>query len=528
MRLWDVAVIGTGMGGATVGHALALAGHSVLFIEKGHATFPDAADGIQLQNQDPAERLNNAIWPTAISGEVDAAPVRLLAPLGCGAGGSTLLFAAALERFDPSDFMASPLESQKPGWPLSYQELSPYYQRAEALFGVSGSDDPLGSDKEGSLMRPQSLSDCDAHFFDAFEAKGLHPYRLHVGREFLPGCTECLGHICRRNCKNDAKKVCLTPALASGNAQMLDDCEVEQLVATVSSVREINCRRRGQKLTIRARMVILAAGALFSPAVLLRSRSQYWPHGLANTSGLVGRNLMFHVSDHIAVWPPRKLRSQDARKALAFRDFYRVDGHKFGLVQSTGFNVGYGNVLYSLRNEFDRSRWRGVKPLRPLLRVVALLASAALGRASVFATVTEDLPYPENRVILDDKEPSGIRFQYRIHSELRHRNELLRQLIKESLAPHRVMLLDRALGLNYGHPCGTCRFGSDPRSSVLDANNKAHGIDNLYVVDASFMPSSGGANPALTIAANALRVAEHVSAALGASASGSPIKTLHS
>jgi choline dehydrogenase-like flavoprotein len=136
------------------------------------------------------------------------------------------------------------------------------------------------------------------------------------------------------------------------------------------------------------------------------------------------------------------------------------------------------------------------------------------GRATIFATILEDKPYPENRVVLDPNEPSGMRFNYEIHTELSERVSLLRNLIKKALTKHRLMIISQEISLNYGHPSGTCRFGTDPSSSVLDANNKAHDLKNLYVVDASFMPTSGGANPSLTIAANALRVAEHISDAL--------------
>jgi choline dehydrogenase-like flavoprotein len=191
-----------------------------------------------------------------------------------------------------------------------------------------------------------------------------------------------------------------------------------------------------------------------------------------------------------------------------------AQGRRLGSVQSTGFTCGYGDVAHFLNMEFDRSRWSWAMPLRPLLRIPAYAASLLWGKATVFATIMEDLAYPENRIVLAPDEPSGICIKHVPRPELRERRELFRKLIGSTFVSHRVMLLSRGEGLNYGHPSGTCRFGSDPAASVLDANNKAHDLDNLYVSDASFMPTSGGANPSLTIAANALRVAQHVSSAL--------------
>lgn len=510
-ELWDVAVIGTGMGGATVGHELAKAGYRVIFLEKGLADFADAGDEMQLDNAEPSARLRNGNWPTKITGSTGEVRSQFFAPLGCGTGGTTLLYAAALERFDPKDFASSP-ETNYPfdGWPISFDQLLPYYRKAEKMFKVCGTGDPLGADKDTQLLAPPGMSECDEHFFESFKSSGLHPYRLHVAYGYIPGCKECGSYICPQKCKGDARTICMEPALKTENAFILDKCEVERLEADASEIREITGYREGKKISIRARIVVLAAGAYFTPVLLLKSANEFWPNGLANSSDMVGRNLMFHVSDFIAVWPRGKYSIQGPRKTLAFRDFYTYRGTKLGLVQSTGLTAGYGNIVYFLKAAFDRSRWRWFKPARPLLRIPAYIASVIFGSATVFATILEDKPYRENRIVLDPNEPSGMRFEYTVHDELRERTRLLRKLIKESLAGHRLLIVGQDVNLNYGHPSGTCRFGTDPATSVLDANNKAHDLNNLYVVDASFMPSSGGASPSLTIAANALRVAAHI------------------
>jgi choline dehydrogenase-like flavoprotein len=522
--VWDIAVIGAGMGGATLAAALAADGRRVLVIEKGHGSFPDTGGELALDSEDPEERLRNGCWPTPISGRTDGTLARFYAPLGCGAGGSTLLYAAALERFEPSDF-ASTAEAEhfSCGWPVDYAAMLPWYRRAEALYRVRGSADPLRPDAASRWLDPPPLADCDRHFHESFRAAGLHPYRLHVGYGYQPGCVECGGYLCTRGCKADAKSACLDPALRSGRVQLLERCEVERLDADGAAVRGIVCRRDGAEFTVRARLVALSAGALFSPVLLLKSANGHWPRGLGNASDLVGRNLMFHSSDLIALWPRGRHAMEGARKTLAFRDFYVHGGQRLGSIQSTGLTAGYGNVVHFLKNEFDRSPWRRLLwPLRPFVRVPAYAAAKLFGRASIFATILEDRPYPENRVLLDAGEPSGMRFEYTVHAELRERTRLMRRLYRQAFARHHLLVLSPEASLNHGHPCGTCRFGTDPAASVLDADCRVHGVDNLYVVDASFMPSSGGANPSLTIAANALRVAAAINARTAASPAAAP------
>lgn len=501
-EFWDVAVIGTGMGGAVAGHKLAKAGHRVIFLEKGLADFPSANGALQLDTENPSVRIQNGSWPTKITGSVNGTHSQFFAPLGCGAGGTTLLYAAALERFEPSDFNER--------WPITFEQLEPFYRKAEEMFKVHGTDYPLYPSEMPHLLPPSLMSECDEHFFESFKASGLNPYRLHVGYGNAQNCKECGGYVCPQKCKSDAKTICIEPALKTGNAYLLDCCEVERLEADTSSVKEIICQRDGKKISIRSRMVVLAAGAYFTPVLLLKSANEHWPNGLANNSGLVGRNLMFHVSDMIAIWPRGRYSMDGHRKALAFRDFYAYKGVQLGSVQSTGLTAGYGNIIYFLKTAFDKSRWSWAKPVRPLLRIPAYIASLIFGNATIFATILEDKPYPENRITLDPKEPSGMRFNYTVHPELVERVEMHRRLIKNALARHRLMIITPEVNLNYGHPSGTCCFGADPSSSVLDTNNKTHELDNLYVVDASFMPTSGGASPSLTIAANALRVAAHI------------------
>lgn len=522
--LWDAVVIGAGMGGGTVGHALARRGRSVLFLEKGRFLQRDpAAERGDLASTDhsPEARMRRGRWPQPIRGTTSFGEVEFFAPLGCGSGGSSAIYAAALERLFPCDFRPranhpAAADSTLPeAWPITYEELEPHYREAEELFRVRGTRDPLHPGAEAPLREPPPLSERDTALHDLFARAGLHPYRVHVGCEFIPGCDGCGGVLCLRDCKNDAARVGVLPAVEKLGAKLLAECEVSALEADASSVRRVHCTWRGRRLSLSARVVVLAAGALMTPILLLGSRSEDWPDGLANRSGLVGRNLMLHTADFIAIRPDRGGSTDGPPKALALNDFYLDGGVKLGTLQSVGRSVEPGVVLGYLRSEADRDprRWR--KLTRPLLRFVAYAAAFYFRNATVFSSIVEDLPYHDNRVLPDPAAPNGMRFEYRYRSELRERNQRLRRRLAETLGPRRIVVLSGEDNLNYGHACGTCRFGDDPARSVLDASNRAHDVSNLYVVDASFFPSSGGTNPSLTIAANALRVAEIISQRLG-------------
>ncbi|MFK7897280.1 MAG: GMC oxidoreductase [Myxococcota bacterium] len=515
---WDAVIVGTGMGGSTLGAALARKGHRVLFIEKGHFLFGDhdRGDGSQaiLEDNSPEPRLRAGWWPKKISGNSSGDELSLFAPLGCGTGGSTSLYAAQLERLSPADFEcgsshADIKEASIPKrWPISYDDLVPYYREAERLYEVCGTEDPLQKDPEAELREPPELSERDAYLFDSFEKMGLNPFRAHVGCRFVEGCDECGGSLCPRSCKSDAGRISLMPAITQHDAKILSNCEVIKLEANAERVTGVVCRKGDEELVIRGKMVVVAANAYMTPALLLKSSSSEWPEGLANRSGLVGRNLMMHTSDFIAIRAGKKLSHEGPKKALALNDFYTDGGQKLGTLQSVGIQVNPGYVLYHLRNRAERERTWYLQLARPFFRPIAVIAAAFYKSASVFASIVEDLPYEHNRIKLDPDAENGMTFEYHYADELLERNRFFRKRLSQTIGKrHAVQVLNTDDNLNFGHVCGTCRFGDDPDKSVLDRDNRAHDVENLYVVDASFFPTSGGNNPSLTIAANALRVA---------------------
>ena len=207
-------------------------------------------------------------------------------------------------------------------------------------------------------------------FCNSSEKSGMHPYRLHVGIRYRPGCDECLGRLCYKDCRADVRSVL---AESQNKPTIMARSEVLRLEATSDRVTRAIVRQGDKQITIQAKVFVLAAGAIHTPKLLLQSRNDHWPDGLANRSGLVGRNLMFHATQTFALWPSKRLAGTGPRKSIAFTDFYEVDGQRYGSVQSTGFELGYGEFLMHLYRLFDRSATRRIRIVRPLLRIPALV-----------------------------------------------------------------------------------------------------------------------------------------------------------
>jgi choline dehydrogenase-like flavoprotein len=527
---WDVIVIGTGMGGGMLGYSLARAGRKVLFVEKGRSTLPGATGTIRSSMPEVAEprsgRSAKAYYDLLaragrttdevedISGRF---PRRFVPFLGSGTGGSSAIYGMVCERFFPQDFtprenFRHPGDSTVPdAWPITYDEMRPWYAAAEKLLRVRGQPDPLRPEAaEVNLPEAPPFSADNQPLVNYLTDRGLHPYHLPMACDYAPGCASCQGYLCQEPCKNDAARNCVVPAVAEHGAVLLSECRAVRLDADRTAVQQVICERQNRTLTLRGKVVVLAAGALATPVLLLNSRSGDWPRGLANDSDLVGRNLMRHLIDLIEIWPQRDNKITDENKEIGLNDFYFRDGQKYGTVQSFG-SMPPLEVLTS------KPGWRSraLHLMSPALRQVY---ERYLNGGLVLAPIMEDLPYVDNRVTPSDRpSPDGrqrLRIEYRLHASEIERRAIFMRYVKEMLEPFRKINLRGAENNEaLAHVCGTCRFGSDPKTSVLDPQNRAHGVANLYVVDASFFPSSAGLNPSLTVAANALRVAAHVNEA---------------
>ena len=535
--VWDAIIVGTGMGGATLGYALAKAGQRVLFCELGlnhlagagalTGQYPEqgASDTGAVFEQSAQALLGSAgRYRDAVVDESGWRARRFIPFIGSGSGGSSALYGMAFERFAAADFSPrakhpnAAESSLEDAWPIRFDAFCPYYAEAETLYRVRGSADPLNRSpgQPRYLSPPPPLTPEAAGLFDFFAHQGLHPYPLPLACEFVPGCQCCQGFLCGNDCKNDSARICLAPAVRDFGAVLLDDCRVLRIDADRARATGLACHWRGQAITLRGKRIVLAAGALQTPNLLLRSQSAYWPNGLANGSDRVGRNLMRHCIDLYLVQPKPGERGgafDNRFKAFAFNDFYNTGDVKLGSVQSFG-RLPPGEMLFSaLQHDVQDGPvpWMAAAfgLTRPLLQPVL---QRLVDRSITLATIMEDLPYLDNRILPGvDGAAGAVRMSYRLHDQDRARVARFRSLMRDALRPLRWRLIKQAENnQRIAHACGTCRFGNDPKTSVLDLNNRCHELENLYVVDSSFFPSSGGTNPSLTIAANALRVAEQL------------------
>lgn len=525
------------MGGATLGYALAKSGQRVLFCERGFnhlaraaaitADYPEQCAPEQgAEFAPPAQDLlvNAGRYLEEVVDESRPRARRFIPFIGAGSGGSSALYGMALERFAAADFApganypSAVASSLVDAWPIRFEAFCAYYAAAEMLYRVRGTADPLsrGPGLPRYLAPPPPLTPAAAELFGVLTSQGLHPYPLPLACEFVPGCQCCQGFLCGRDCKNDSARICLAPAVRDFGALLLDDCQVVRIEADRARVRGVACHWRGQAITLRGKQIFLAAGALQTPNLLLRSQSAYWPNGLANGSGMVGRNLMRHCIDLYLVQPTQGKRDgafDNRFKEFAFNDFYCAGGVKLGSVQSFGRLPPARMLFETLRQDVQDGPvpWlaSAVALTRPLLQPAL---QRLVDRSITLATIMEDLPYLDNRVVpATDGAAGAVRMTYRLSEQDRARIARFRSLMRAALKPLRWRLVKQAENnQRIAHACGTCRFGNDPKTSVLDPNNRCHELENLYVVDSSFFPSSGGTNPSLTIAANALRVAEQL------------------
>jgi choline dehydrogenase-like flavoprotein len=526
---WDVIVIGTGMGGGTVGLKLAKAGKRVLFLEKGRSHLGSATSltGNYAENFfpiiEPPDAKHAGImskagrWTDSIV-DTSGTPTHSSIPfIGCGTGGSSALYGMAMERFSEADFHrgsyrtgADDSSSLPDSWPISYVDLKPYYEEAEQLYRVRGTVDPLRKETIETYQPPVPLCAPNEEMFSFLGGKGLHPYNLPLACDAVEGCLNCQGYLCPKNCRNDSAKICVEPAIRNYGASLLDECEAVRIDSSDSLVNAVVCRWRGKPLTLRGKIVVLAAGALHTPALLLRSSSEEFPNGLANSSGQVGKNLMRHYIDIYAIAIKQKPKATDNLKQIAFNDFYLSDGMRFGTVQSFGPLPSPAILFAKIRKRLTDTGLPFMSAIFNVFKPIAEFAFSKIfsGRL-VLASIMEDLPYTDNAVSLS--ETGDVVISYKIHPTEMARIESFRKKIRAALKPYSFILKKEAdSNSRIAHVCGTCRSGLDPNSSVVDAFNRAHDIKNLFITDASFFPTSGGTNPALTIAANALRAANHI------------------
>lgn len=493
---FDAIVVGSGAGGGSAAAELARGGLRVLLIERG-ARFTDAALG-----QDEQRMLVERVACDDRSVRLNGRDARLL--VGGVTGGSTALFGAALLRpgrtdFEPGRSYGARIHHSIWEWPIAYDEMLPYFDRAEDLFGVSGDHEApmpyLGRRGRPYLQPAQPLEPISQRLDAACRAAGLHPFRLPLAIDFAQcrRCPTCPGYACPTGARASSLSRAVDPARRDHALTLWERCEAERLEIERGRVRGVWVRWRDgdRRELVRAGVTLLAAGALGTPLLLLRS-------GVANASDQIGRNHMCHLGAAAAAVFSRPTGAAERfAKQIGLSDFYLgTPGfpHKLGYAQA----VPVPGPL-SLREH---------APLPVPLR----LARALHERSLLFVGSVEDLPQASNRVTLG--RDGAIRLDRRFHDydvlRARHMARALRRIVANAGAAWTFEQVASDAHEHAAHQVGTCRFGRDPRHAVLDPQCGVHGTDGLYVVDGSFFPTSLGVGPALTIAANALRVAAHV------------------
>ena len=511
---YDVIVIGSGPGGASLAARLATSGKRILLLERGdylprspanwdsQTVFVDGA----YQAQETWYGRNGESFRPGLHYYV---------------GGNSKVYGAALFRLRERDFgEVQHKDGISPAWPLSYDVFEPYYAEAERLFHVHGlrGEDPLEPRSSGPLPYPPvSHEPRVQELHDALAGQGLHPFHLPLGilldekngkatpTSICIRCDAFDGFPCPLNGKADAQVICVDPALkVHQNLSLLTNAYVSKLETDASgrSVASVIVTRNGEQERYSGDIVVVACGALSSALLLFRSANDKHPNGLANGSGQVGRNYMRH-NQSILMALTLKPNETVFQKTLALSDFYfRSDDWEYplGLIQMCATSHGA-----QIRGEAlpEWLEWMPKMPFEEMAR-----------HSMDFWLSSEDLPRSENRIYYD-----GERIVLDVtegNMEAHHRLKRKLEQILSNAGAHPVMM-ERSLYLGKGipiggtaHQAGTARFGTDREISVLDLNCKAHELDNLYIADASFFPSIGAVNPTLTIIANALRVADKI------------------
>ena len=493
---YDIVIIGTGAGGGTMAYALRNSGANVLLIERGDFLPQEA------QNWDPEQAyFNNRYKTTELwydrNGNSYQPGVHYFV------GGNTKVYGAALPRFRREDF--SPLEHEggtSPGWPIEYEELEPYYAEAERIYRVHGEAGHDPTEPPRSTLYPFPPVPHEPYILDLsnrLKKQGLHPFFYPMGVDLREGgacvrCNTCDGFPCKVHAKSDAEVCCIRPSLQSATVTLWTNTYAIRLITDESgrTIQTLEVERDGLRMNVHAGLFILSCGAVNSAALLLRSANSKHPLGLANSSDQVGRNYMVHNNSGLVAIDPRRKNDVVFQKTLAVNDYY---------LQGPDWPYPLGNLQLVGKVQAPM-----VATLRP--NVPRFVLQAMTERSVDWWIMSEDLPDPDNRVHLTKTGKIQIRWTPNNLATHQKLTQLAKTMLQEAGYP---IVFTQPMGIaTNSHMCGTLRFGLDPATSVLDPFCKAHDLTNLFIVDASFFPSSAAMNPALTIAAQALRVAHHL------------------
>lgn len=518
-RSYDIVVIGSGAGGATLAQRLAPSGKSILILERGEHL------PIEPQNWSPKDVFLHHRYKAKETWR-DRKGRAFQPNIHYWVGGNTIFYGAALYRFRKRDFEETVHHGGKisPAWPIGYDDLADYYTEAEVLWNVHGSRGADFTDDASApaYSHPPMTHDPEIKALKGrLTLQGLRPFEMPIAAERNDAdlgnspcvrCRTCGGFPCLREAKSDGRKM-VSRALKHANVDLVTGAMVTRLETTPDgkSVSAVVYETPDGPRRVQGDIVVLAAGAVNSAALLLRSANAAHATGLANGSDQVGRNYMFHTASASLsfAWP--KIET-DFPKTMALNDFYWGDpdgGFPYPMGHIQGLEYLSGDVI---RGQLSQTM--------PSWMIPDAFASFMGDRLLAFLIMTEDLPEARNRVRLD--ADGTIRLDY-WYNNLKAHDRLIGRFHKAMRKAGRSCRCLRASRTQidsilpiYGtaHQCGTLRMGADPATSVVDADCKAHQLDNLYVTDTSVFVSSAAVNPALTCIANSLRVADKIAARL--------------
>jgi choline dehydrogenase-like flavoprotein len=486
----DVVIVGSGMGGATLAAGLAPSGAKILILERGERLVDS-----------PETRDARAIFQRGFFRPQETWIDGAGAPFNPGnyyyVGGNSKFYGAVLIRYREEDF--HPVQHGEGvtfGWPFPYEELEPWYGRAEALYQVRGdaSGDPTAPRRSTPYPHPPAPDEpAIAAARERLKAVGLRPFSLPLGvdveRWLKRAKTPWDAYPDAHTGKMDAETCGVASALAHANVTLRTGAHVERLLSEPDGrrLRGVEYRQGGERRVVVAKLVVLSAGAVNSAALLLRSSER----GLANRSEAVGRHFMNHNATAMLAVDPRTVNDSIYQKTLAINDFYLDDGDggpPLGNIQLLG-RVSGAILKASLA-------WAPEWALNILSR-----------RTIDWYAMSEDLPNPESRVTIDG---ARIRLDWKRSNWTSHLKLVARFRERLRAADYPIVLSRPFDRRTPSHQCGTARIGLDPAVAPLDPFCRAYDHPNLFVVDASFLPTSAAVNPSLTIAAQALRVADHI------------------
>jgi choline dehydrogenase-like flavoprotein len=512
---YDIIIIGTGAGGGTLAAKLAPTGKRILILERGDYVPREKDNWSAVAVNQLGKYQAKEVWKDRNGGDLHP-------HTNYNVGGNTKFYGAALFRLRREDFGEVQHHGGiSPAWPISYEDLEPYYTQAEYHYHVHGNRGEDPTDPPAKCPYPHPAVSHEPRLeqlSEDFARQGLKPFHTPLGVQLDESnaqkskcirCGTCDGYPCLVYAKADSQVLGVDQALTYSNVTLMTNAYVEHLSTNLSGheISHVVVRYQGRRETFSSDIVVVACGAINSAALLLRSHTDRHPNGLANGSDVVGRHYMGHVNS-VQMAVSKCPNPTTFQKTLSLNDFY---------FSSKDWEFPMGHI--SFVGKLDRDALRAGAPALAPGFALEIMGNHSLD----FWLTSEDLPDPNNRVTLDrdgnivlDYRPNNLEAHNRLTAKLKqllnnqracpiHGNECHQGLFARNL-----YLGQRIPLAGVAHQNGTIRFGSDPKTSALDVNCKAHELDNLYVVDGSFFPSSAAVNPALTIMANALRVGDHL------------------